>query len=1055
MNWERLDRLLDELLDLAEPERAARLAELEREEPRAAEWLRDALGPTRADTGLDPVGVRFGALVEAVAEAAEPGPPDAEPPLPEAVGPWRPVARIASGGMGDVWLVRRADGQYEATAALKRLRGHLDSPAARERFLRERQLLADLRHPHIATLLDVGVDASGAPYFVLEYVDGEPLCAHCDAHRASVADRIALFEQVTDAVAAAHRRLVVHRDLKPDNILVTTTGVVKLVDFGIAKLLGDAREARATSTIERLLTPRYAAPEQLAGGEITTATDVYALGVVLFELLAGCRPHDDQAVRAALASGRPLPDPPRMSAALARLDPAAVDGIAARRGTTPSMLIRQLRGDLDEIVAKSQRPEPADRYGSVGSFADDLRRARQSRPIEAHRGSWAYRGRKLWARHRLLASALLLVLAALATGLSVALVQTRAAHDAESRAAAINRFLTDELLGSADPAVARGRDLTVSEVLERASRTVGHAFAREPRVEASVRRTLGMLAARVGDLEDAAEQLAAARALLGRARSDPAEEARLAMVAAELALARGRYDLARSEIDSAVGGFVRALGESSEETLAARIQAGRIRREDGDVLVAERDLRRLVDRLRRETPRRESLLASARVQLASALTAQGRRDEALAELLEALRHQESALGADHPDLALTLQEIAHIRAWIGQHGEAEAAARRALALDQSVFGREHWRSLRSVNFLTEVLWRAGRLEEAWQAGVEGLAAASSFDASHPELARLHNRLAVVATRRNDPAAAERHYRAALAAAERGLGPAGDLTMLIRRNFSNFLASRGHSAESLRLARVVRDLGLEAAASETPDAMYLASVAWFLARAELAAARELDTALALAERAVEVSRGRWYYPWVALSEIRFRRGDLAGAIDAELRAVALPDGLHLAGEERYLVDLFQRANDLAGAEAFLREHLVRREAARPPDDPLLGHTRALLGRVLLAAGRAHEAEVELSAARAQFDRQLGPDHEWRVGLLADFGALLAAAGSIGEAVAALEEADRLAERATGAWVSAERSSIRERLTALRGAEPRGGGVSLPATARGAGAATPAP
>jgi serine/threonine protein kinase len=1060
MDWNRLDPLLDALLDLPEAERAARLDELARERPEEAARLRELLDPGRGEPDLD----RVGALVEAAA-ADEPGAAGKEPGgarLPGPIGPWEPLELIASGGMGDVYRVRRADGEYRETAALKRLRRSVGSTTARARFVLERQLLADLRHPHIATLLDGGVDPEGVPYFVMEFVDGPPIDEHCDAARLGLEARLRLFEQVTGAVVAAHQRLVVHRDLKPGNILVASSGGVKLVDFGIAKLLDEPPETGVTETWERILTPRYAAPEQIAGAPVTTATDVYALGVVLHELLSGCLPRSERELRAALAPGARLSDPPAMSTTFGRLAQAApldAESLAARRGTTVRNLGRRLRGDLDAIVAKALRTDPEDRYATVASLAADLARVREARPVEAHRGSWLYRARKFWTRHWLTASAAVLVVASLAVGLSVALVKSRAAQIAEGRAAAINRFLTEELLGSADPGTARGHDPRVREIVANAARNVGLAFAGQPAIEASVRRTLGTLSARLGELTAAREQLTAARALLARAGADRLERARLARAFAELALAEGRYDAARSEIRSAVDALTLGLGPDAGETLDARILAGRILTEDGDVLAAERTLRDAAGRLDRAPAGRAALRAAVRSQLALALTAQGRRDEALQQLQEASRIEEVALGPDHPQLAQTLEQIADIESWIGRNEDAEATARRALEIDRKVFGPSHWRTLHGAYVLAAALYRDDRLQEASSEAASALAAAQPvLGDDHPEVVNLENTLAVFDTRRGDFASAADRYRDALSGAERGIGAAADTTMMIRRNFSNFLALHGDREESLRLARKVRAFGLEAAGRPAPDPMYLANVAWFLATAELPAARDLDAALELGQRAVDASRGRWYYPWVALSEVHSRRGELDAAIDAERHAVSLPDGMQ-AGEARYLVELLMRKGDLAGAESFLHERMGRLRSARPPGDPLFGHTRALLGRVLLAAGRLDEAEVELRAALAQYDRKLAPDHEWRVPALSDLGALLSARGSWAEAAKTLEEARRIAAKAAGDSAPAERALIEERWAAVEraGAAPGAGPGATPAppASPGGGAAMPAP
>ena len=1038
-DWNHLESVLDELLDLPADQQAARIDQLKHERPDVAARLLDALDLEADAPGID----RIGALIEAVGADAQDDRSTQAQSFPDTIGPWRLTELIASGGMGDVFRARRADGEYEATAALKRLRMHVTSPTAHDRFRRERQVLSDLHHPHIARLLDGGVDSGGAPYFVMEFVDGQPITTHCNETELTVRERLEVFNQVTDAVAAAHQQLVVHRDLKPPNILVAAGDGAKLVDFGIAKLLDDPFDTAVTETHERILTPRYAAPEQLLGGEITTATDVYGLGVVLYELLSGCRALGDETLQKALRAGVGLPDPPRMSASVTRLDADEAVSIANERGVTPRGLIRELRGDLDEIVAKALRPDAGDRYPTVGAFAADLQRAKRSEPVKAHRGSWPYRARKQWARHRLSLTAAALVGLSLTTGLWIALGQARAARTAERQAAAINRFLTEELLGSADPRIALGREITVRDVVDRTSRSLGATFGEDPAVETSIRRTLGEVWTRLGSFDQARDQLNAARALSTPGSTD---QAHIFGAFAELYFAEGRYDEARAEAEAAVEQLAEKTGEQSPETLRARVTMARIIDADGDPLRAEQILRETMTLLDQNLPNQSAMRAEARLAVAGVLAAQGRRVEGLDILREALSLQREALGGNHPDVARTLEQMADIQSRHGRHDEAMDTALGAHVINLEVFGPDHWQTARSSYFVAKTNYQADRLEDAERIASSTLETAiPTLGKSHPEVVLLHNMLAFIAQHQDQPSAAEAHFRDALSGSELGLGAGHDTTMMIRRNFSEFLASQGKDEGAVRLAHIVRKFGLEAAADPHPDPMYLAKVSFFLSSATLEAARDYEAALALAERAVEASRGRWYYPWVALSEAHFRRGELDEAISAQRRALSLPDGLHYAGEESYLVRLFTENGDLEAAEEFLHEHLKRRRAARPDGDPLLGHSHALLGRVLLAQGRTAEAVVELRNALTIYDLQLPEDHEWHITVLSDLGAALTTDDAFDDAGRLLEQAKRLASTADGPRASEDLALIEERLAALvmrRRAAPQGATAAMP-------------
>ena len=372
------------------------------------------------------------------------------PPLPAAIGPYRIVRELGRGGQGRVFLGERADGQFEQQVAVKLLRAGLDSPDAMARFRRERQILARLRHPAIAALLDGGVTEDGQPWFAMECVEGTSITAFCEAQGLDLAARLRLFVEVADAVAYAHRHNVVHRDLKPSNILVTNDGHAKLVDFGIAKPLEDGTPA-VTRTAARVLTPEYAAPEQVRGAPVTAASDVYSLGAVLYELLTGERVHR-------LASYSPV----EIAHVVCEQEPVAPSR-AARKAGTP-----RLRSDLDAIVLKALRKEPEGRYASVDDLIGDLDRYQRGLPVRARRGSALYRARKLVARHRVRFAILVLVvglggaLAALSSRARAAAREAERAREMENYARALREGLPTApgtAGAAAVPASAAGRRL--------------------------------------------------------------------------------------------------------------------------------------------------------------------------------------------------------------------------------------------------------------------------------------------------------------------------------------------------------------------------------------------------------------------------------------------------------------------------------------------------------------------------------------------------------------------------------------------------------------------
>ncbi len=433
------------------------------------------------------------------------GPAFAQPSLTGTrLGPWQVERLIGSGGMGQVWLSRRTDGRYEGLAAIKLLRLAVAEAYANARFAREGQLLGRLSHPNIARLLDAGATESGERYLVLEYVDGERIDDYCDHHRLTVGQRVALFIVVCQAVAHAHENLVVHRDLKPSNIFVTHGGQVKLLDFGVAKLLADdAAESGDRSELTRAagaaMTPEYASPEQLSGGTVTTATDVYGLGLVLYRLLAGTRPFGDAATPTPARASR-LTEEPRPLWTLPA-DAAAAQQLAADRATSVAALRKALHADVAVVIGKAIKADPAARYRSVPDFADDLQRVLDRRPIAARPDSLGYRTRRYVQRHAFGVGAAALIALAVGGGAVATVVQRQVAVREAQRAVAVKRFLLD-LFASARTSVRGGtqqRDVTVKDVLDAGADRVGRNFAAQPALRDELFGVLIELYSETGD----------------------------------------------------------------------------------------------------------------------------------------------------------------------------------------------------------------------------------------------------------------------------------------------------------------------------------------------------------------------------------------------------------------------------------------------------------------------------------------------------------------------------------------------------------------------------
>jgi serine/threonine-protein kinase len=429
----------------------------------------DADEPTHCETAA--LGAAAGALLAQMDSDAQQRESDRW--IGTRVGPWRLVRSLGHGGMGSVYLADLADGDFRQQAAIKLVRASWDAGELQRRFRGERRILASLSHPHIARLLDGGETEDAKPYLAMEYVDGQPLCRYCDERQLPIAARLRLFVSICEAVAHAHRNLIVHRDLKPSNILVDANGRVKLLDFGIARLLED--DGHATGTAARLFTPQYAAPEQVRGEAVTTSVDVYALGLMLFELLTGRRPYGQSATTPSAFERAILDEEPTRPSQAALTHDDDTRDLAHARVLEPNQLSANLRGDLDAIVLKALRKEPQQRYASVEALADDVRRYLDRRPVSARRGNWRYRAGRFLVRHRLAAAMVTLAFAALLAGLSVALWQARIAREQQAvaqseadKARAVTQFIVG-VFKSADPTSNDGSNPRATELL-------GHAL---------------------------------------------------------------------------------------------------------------------------------------------------------------------------------------------------------------------------------------------------------------------------------------------------------------------------------------------------------------------------------------------------------------------------------------------------------------------------------------------------------------------------------------------------------------------------------------------------
>jgi serine/threonine-protein kinase len=747
--WTEVAKILDEALDLPPAERTAFLdqacgsdAELRRE---VDVILAGAEAP---DFLRDPAAV----LAAPIFDSA-----DLETTLGALVGPYRLVRELGHGGMGEVYLAERADGHFQQRVALKLIKRGMDSEELLVRFLAERQVLARLNHQHIARLLDGGVTADGQPWFAMEYVEGVPLHRYCDDRKLGLEERLAVFAKVCEAVQYAHRSLVVHRDLKPSNILVTATGEIKLLDFGIAKALtADTENVAVTRPEQRLMTPEYAAPEQLRGDPVTTATDVYALGAILYLLLTGRTAHQ--------LGGRPRAERERVILELEPEPPSV-----AVRGTDRAALGRRLAGDLDAIVLRTLRKDPARRYPSVEAVLDDLERRRTGLPVRARATSVGYRSRKFIGRHRLAIGAGALVFLALAAGLGGTLWQARATALEAAKARAVRDFVVG-LFRVSQPEESRGREITARELLARGAQRVDSELSRQPELQGELLDVLGVIHRDLG-LYAEADSLLRRSIELSRARRgghDREEAGRLTEWARVLA-ARGEYPRAESLLVDARA-MLLAQGLEDSSTAATLSVLGGLRRQQGRFGEAEALYQEALKIDRSPRGGGPLRLADDLDQLGVVLEDAGNLIAADSVYQQALVIRRDRLDADHPRVIESLHHLAALREKQGEFAAAERLEREVLERRRRVYPAGHPEIAYALQSLAGTLQIQGGYPEAERLNLEALTILRErLGPEHPETMELERNLATLLYEKGDLRQAESRFRTVWATWQRSLG----------------------------------------------------------------------------------------------------------------------------------------------------------------------------------------------------------------------------------------------------------------------------------------------
>lgn len=833
------------------------------------------------------------------------------------IGAYQLLERIGTGGMGDVYLAERRDAHYDQQVAVKIVRGAVFGPDAVRRFRNECRVLAMLEHPNIARMLEGGFTDDGVPYIVMEYVDGVPFDRYCDENSLPVDQRLDLFRRLCAAVQHIHQHSTIHRDIKCANVLVTRDGAVKLVDFGIAQVLDAADEAHApTATGMEVMTPQYASPEQLRGDVLTTASDVYSLGVVLYKALAGRLPF----------TGRNRREMERIVEDTAPTRPSTAVSTTGTDTPAPARArSRRLRGDLDTIVLMALRKEPERRYSSAEQFGEDIRRHLAGLPVLARGDTFRYRAGKFVRRNRWAVAGVALfavtLIAAVVTGFvlySRAESERRVAVRERATAERVNSFL-QELLAAVDPAAAGAKlDVTVREVLDEAARRLHTELPDDPAVVAALHTTIGAAYLNLGAFGEAQSQLDAALELYsGLERPEPDGRARALLQFGKLQEKRADYEGAEATLADAIESL-RGVAAADPALLAeCQVTLGLVLVESNHPHEAEKTALEARETASRITDARSPIPVAAASALGRVLFRSGRYDEAEAMFGEAVAMARDRLGDEHALTGETMQNHAVVLGALGRTSEAIAEYEKALAVYAVAYPPNHPELGTTRLNLADAYMVEGHIEDAlraYQSADTLLTAAYGSDHTYVGLAL--NGEALCTWRLDGPAAARPLFERAIANLRGSLGESHPWVATPVNN----------------LGRVVFELGDIAGARRNAEA----------ALASLTAAYPNGH--------VEVSR-----PLVLLAEIDLARGHPEAALASADSAIDFCAGVPPTNRDRVIASL-ARADCLAAlsrsaeAESTLTAMKAVLDSTLGPDDERVRRIEKKLAELADDTGR---------------------------------------------------------------------------------------------------------
>lgn len=940
----KADQIFRQLLDLAESERAAYLKLSCDGDPAVESLVRRLLAQTTgSDDRLSPgaalqlLGVETRDFAPRPANLLKAG---------DRVGKFRLVRELGRGGMATVYLAERDDGQFEQTVALKILDRSGETVA---RFEQERQILASLNNPNIARLITGGVTMSGVPYVAMEYVEGDPLLDYCNKRRLSVTERLNLFVPIVETVHDAHRQLIVHRDIKSSNILVTDQGMPKLLDFGIAKLLdSDALPHAAPATRAAVpLTPEYASPEQIRGGAMSVATDIYQLGYLLYLLLVGRSPYvvdsrDVAALVDAIIHRHPtLPsirvDEPGDS------EEEYSDQIA-NRSTTVARLRKRLAGDLDRVILKALHKDPNHRYRSASQFSADIKNVLGNKPVIARPDSVSYRMGKFVRRHSLGVGATSFAVIAAIVGTTVftyQLAQEKEKATLEAtKASEVSAFLID-LIELSEPERAQGREITVREVLDRAAARVDSELERQPQMQATLQSVVGRMYRELGAYSEAESLLDAALATqIQLTDTNHPDVADIYVQRTALYIYQGRYEHAIQEVNGAIAMLQAVAADSFEAVSSAMTLRGRALRLSGELDVARTALEQARFYHRRiESPAPDSDIAID-IEFGNVEFDASNFDQAREHYLKVVDVFQAAGLQPNLDLARAHMRLSYVALELNDLTEAEQRAESSLEIVRNIHGQNHPDLQSPLGALSSIYSNRGEFDAAEESLNEQLRISTEyFGVEHPETATILNNFGTLRFRQDRFADAAEWYRQSVEVRKDVLGPEHPITGMTM----SFEAYARYLAGDPKAEMLYRDALEVLAAAYEPGHRYIANVHHDLGR-------------------LYVEKGRYDAAEPYLREALEARRKIFGEGNVRVAATKLYLGACLSGR-----------GELAEAEKLLNESRAWALEAHGEDSVEVAHADLWVADWLRRAGHEQEAVQVLEKAASTIRAETAEDH----------------------------------------------------------------------------------